>query len=71
MPSPDSHPLSPADYHAGLLRLWRAGATGAWRASLQDAERGERIGFAALEQLFAYLRRLTGESIGNGLACPT
>jgi hypothetical protein len=51
--------LAQADYHAGLLRLWREGAGGAWRASLQDAESGERFGFADLERLFAYLRRLT------------
>ena len=51
-----------ADYHASLLRLWREGPGGAWRASLQDAESGERIGFADLERLFAYLRRLTHDT---------
>ena len=59
---PDSNQLSVADYHAGLLRLWRDGPGGPWRASLQDAESGERIGFADLEQLFAYLRRLTADT---------
>ena len=59
---PDSHPPSQIDYHAGLLRLWRVGAGGAWRASLQDAESGERIGFADLDHLFAYLRRLTDDA---------
>ena len=59
---PDSKQLTPADYHAGLLRLWREGPGGAWRASLQDAESGERIGFADLERLFAYLRRLTSDT---------
>jgi hypothetical protein len=62
--SPDSNHLSPADYHAGLLRLWREG--GAWRASLLDAESGERIGFADLERLFAYLRRLTDDTPDAG-----
>jgi hypothetical protein len=57
--TPDSN--HPADYHAGLLRLWRDGPGGPWRASLQDAESGERIGFADLDRLFAYLRRLTKE----------
>jgi len=56
---PHSNQPSQIDYHAGLLRLWRVGAGGAWRASLQDAESGERIGFADLEHLFAYLRQLT------------
>ena len=51
------HPPS-ADYHAGLLRLWRDGPAGPWRASLQEAESGERIGFADLDRLFAYLRRM-------------
>jgi hypothetical protein len=59
---PGSNQVAPADYHAGLLRLWREGAGGAWRASLQDAESGERLGFADLERLFAYLRRLTSET---------
>jgi hypothetical protein len=51
-----------ADYHASLLRLWREGPEGAWRASLQDAESGERIGFADLERLFAHLRWLTHDT---------
>lgn len=47
------------NYHAYLLRLWRAerNHTGAanWRASLEDPHTGLRLGFATLEQLFAYL----------------
>ena len=64
MQPPDSTQLDQADYHAGLLRLWREG--GSWRASLQDAESGERIGFADLDHLFAYLRRLTGDTPDEG-----
>jgi hypothetical protein len=45
-----------------LLRLWRDGPDGAWRASLRDAESGERLGFADLDHLFAYLRRLTDDT---------
>ena len=48
--------LSPQSY---LLRLWRDEPGGRWRMSLQDVKSGERIGFADLERLFAYLRRLT------------
>ena len=44
MQTPDSNQPAPADYHAGLLRLWREGAGEAWRASLQLAEEGERAG---------------------------
>ena len=40
----------------------REGADDAWRASPQDAERGTRIGFADLEQLFAYLLWLTNDT---------
>lgn len=44
-------------YRAYLLRLWCAeGAdNGSWRASLEDSHTGERIGFASLEELFAFL----------------
>ena len=59
---PDSNQPAQTDYHAGLLRLWREGEGGAWRVSLQPIDGGERIGFAELEQLFAYLRRLTGDT---------
>ncbi len=44
-----------------LLRLWRidcpAGTN--WQASLEIPETSERIGFAGLEELFAYLMDLT------------
>ena len=72
MPPSDSNHMAQIDYHAGLLRLWRVGAGGAWRASLQDAESGERIGFADLDHLFAYLRRLTDDTPdASGLAITT
>jgi hypothetical protein len=39
-----------------LLRLWRAEPHAeCWRAVLQDPRTGQRIGFATLEQLFAFL----------------
>lgn len=43
-----------------LLRLWRTDGAGSlcWQASLEVPETGERIGFASLEQLFAYLMDL-------------
>lgn len=50
-------------YHAYLLRLWRADRhhTGpaTWRASLEDPHTGLRLGFATLEQLFAYLMEVS------------
>jgi hypothetical protein len=53
-----SEPQPRPNYHAYLLRLWREGEGAPWRASLQSADEAERIGFADLEQLVAYLLRL-------------
>jgi hypothetical protein len=51
-------------YISYLLRIWRANGEGeaAWRASLEDPRTGERIGFASLEKLFAFLRQQAGVS---------
>ncbi len=40
--------------HVYLLRLWRADDTH-WLASLQDSTTQVRLGFACLEDLFAFL----------------
>jgi len=44
-----------------LLRLWCTDNPGSsdWHASLEIPGNGERIGFASLEELFAYLMDLT------------
>ncbi len=44
-------------YQSYLLRLWCVGEEGhsAWRASLENSRTGARVGFANLEQLFAFL----------------
>ena len=61
---------NPKQYRSYLLRLWRAETLDTcWRASLEDPRTGERVGFACLEQLFAYLmeqverdaKKVTGE----------
>lgn len=46
-----------APYFSFLLRLWRAGndRKPVWRASLESPHSGERLGFANLGELFAYL----------------
>jgi hypothetical protein len=59
------------DYMAYLLRLWRTGLgeNAAWHASLQDARTGERMGFACLDDLVAYLKQRMGEGearLGHG-----
>jgi hypothetical protein len=50
-------------YFSYLLRLWRSGADGEalWHASLESPLTGERRGFAALHDLFAFLADLTTE----------
>ncbi len=48
-------------YLSYLLRLWQTGSTGhaTWRASLEDPHSGERLGFASLEDLVAFLQQQT------------
>jgi hypothetical protein len=57
-PSPSSHTDSDQlKYRSYLLRLWQTSQ--AWHASLDDPHTGKRLGFATLEQLFAYLMEVT------------
>ena len=53
----------PQDYVAYLLRLWREKGrkTIRWRASLEDPHSGEKLGFAHLDELVAFLRQRTGQ----------
>jgi hypothetical protein len=63
-------------YVAYLLRLWQVGNEGqvGWRASLENAQTGERLGFASLADLFTFLEKevcqaqqgQTGRSAGEG-----
>ena len=50
-----------AEYQAYLLRLLPThhNDTVSWRASLQEVESGERLGFEDLDMLFAYIRQQT------------
>jgi len=51
------HAARQPDYLAYPLRLWRMdGNTGAWRASVESPQTGERLGFGSLDELFAFLR---------------
>ena len=54
---------SKQDYLAYLLRLWRAGLgeSAVWRASLQDPLTGQRMGFASLDDVVAFLKQKMGE----------
>ncbi len=52
------------EYLSYLLRLWRVGTEKAvWRASLESPHGGERIGFASLDALFAFLRQQTNDNV--------
>lgn len=49
----------PTIYLAYLLRLWRSGPDSPWRASLEDPQTGERMGFSDLGAMLQYLQRKT------------
>jgi hypothetical protein len=51
------------EYKAYLLRLWRESHESAWRALLENPNRGERVAFATLGELVAFLEDKTGEMI--------
>jgi hypothetical protein len=53
-----SHDGEEKRYLSYLLRLWRVrdGQTSVWRASIQSPLTGERLAFASLEEVFAFLR---------------
>lgn len=51
-------------YHAYLLRVWcdNGGEQALWRASLESPQVAERLSFASLVELFAFLEQETGLS---------
>ena len=55
-------PRETPGYYSYLLRLWRekGSASIQWRASLQDPHSDERVGFAHLDELVAFLREQVG-----------
>jgi hypothetical protein len=58
-------------YLAYLLRLWQVQDKGkiGWRASLENAHTGEKLAFAHLDQLVAFLRERVGQApLVNSLA---
>lgn len=54
----------PPAYLSYLLRLWQSGHKGkaVWRASLESPMTGERLGFASLKELFAFLETQAEEA---------
>ncbi len=57
--------IQSAHYKSYLLRLWREGEDGGWRAILEDAHSDTRRGFASLETLIEHLRELTDADAGD------
>ncbi len=53
----------PHEYYSFLLRLWQTNSRGnvVWRASLENAQTGERRSFADLASLVAFLEEQTGD----------
>jgi hypothetical protein len=51
-------------YVSYLLRLWQAQSQEGlvWRASLEQANTGERRGFASLADLYAFLEQVTASA---------
>jgi len=58
-PAEQAHVTNHEEHWSYLLRLWRAGADGGWRASLQSIPAGERHMFADLDSLLAFLFALS------------
>ena len=52
-----------AGYYSFLLRLWQVKEDGGqeWRATLENVESGEKRGFTNVEDLLAYLSRVTAK----------
>jgi hypothetical protein len=57
----------PSQYHAYLLRIWQEAAseTAVWRFSLEDPSSGQRLGFADLAALVAFLHQQTSATHGS------
>lgn len=47
--------MEPHNYHAYLLRLWRESDHDPWRATLENPHTGERLSFARVGELLAFL----------------
>ena len=52
----------PPNYNAYLIRLWQEGPDTEWRASAQSVSSGEKLYFATLAALFAFLETQTVET---------
>ena len=57
----------PSTYLAYMLRLWQVDRQGKkeWRASLESPHTAERLGFADVDQLLAFLQEKTGTEFND------
>jgi hypothetical protein len=58
----EGFPVMAKRYQAYLLRIWQAGdrQNPDWRVSIEDPQTRKMTGFTRLEDLFQFLRGLTG-----------
>ena len=57
------------DYHSYLLRLWRVPDDGEqWRATLEEVQTGELIGFTRLADLLDFLQSVAGSALQDQVA---
>lgn len=50
-------------YHAYLLRIWREDENTPWRIQLETPHTSETLGFASLENLYAFLKGQTAQEL--------
>jgi hypothetical protein len=62
--------LTRDNYHAYMLRLWRADENGKWHATLQDPHTGQLLRFDSVESVFVYLQTTLGETVSQEPSVP-
>jgi hypothetical protein len=65
-----TNPEKPSGYIAYLVRLWRDGQAGQWRASAQSVQTGEKVLFASLAELLVFLEGQTLADPADNLEGP-
>lgn len=53
------------DYQAYLLRLYRRQARSEWRATLENAQTGEKLHFGSYTELFLFLLQIMNDDSGQ------
>ena len=53
------------DYITFLLRLWRTEQHGLWKASLEDSQTGQRLGFGSISAVCTFLEEQIDGNTNN------